>query len=360
MSAATMRAARLEGRRDVRMVEVPRPTSGPGEVLLRIDAALTCGTDAKVFRRGYHARMIQPPALFGHEYTGTIEAVGEGVEGFEVGDAVVGANSAPCGVCEFCRRGRPALCDDLLFLNGAFAEWLLVPERIVSKNLWPRPVGLDARLAAAAEPLACVLKGVDVLAPRAGDRAVLLGAGPIALMFVAELAARDVQTVVFVRNAEAAEMAHAMGAAAVVRGPSVGESHAELMAVSPGRRGFPLVIEAAGSPETSQASVDLAAKGARVLLFGGCAKDQEIRLDPARLHYEEIALVSSFHHTPEFFQAALDALATGRVDVAPLLDRPVGLTGVADALERMCDRRTRRKVPVLPALDAREGSHGHA
>ena len=344
----TMRAARLEGRRDVRMVDVPEPVPGPGEVVLRIDAALTCGTDAKVFRRGYHARMIQPPALFGHEYAGTVEAVGEGVIGFAVGDEVVGANSAPCRVCEYCERDRPALCEDLLFLNGAFAERLLIPARIVRQNLWPRPHGLDPRQAAAAEPLACVLKGVDVLEPRTGDRALLLGAGPIALMFVSELRAREVETVVFVRNDEAGEMARGMGAHQVVFGASVGEAHDELLAASPDGRGFPLVIEAAGQPETSEACVALARKGARVLLFGGCAKDQEIRLDPARLHYEEIALVSSFHHTPKYFRAALDALATGRVDVRPLLEEPVGLEGVADALTRMCDRTTRRKVPVVP------------
>ena len=113
-----MKAAVLHGREDVRVESVPRPRPGPGEVLLRNRVALTCGTDLKVFRRGYHARMIVPPALFGHELAGEVEELGEGVSGLAPGTPVVIANSAPCGACEFCRAGRQSLCDDLLFWNG--------------------------------------------------------------------------------------------------------------------------------------------------------------------------------------------------------------------------------------------------
>src|SRR5262249_22608267 len=155
-----MRAALLRGREDLAIVDVPRPVPGPGEVVLVVEAALTCGTDAKVFRRGYHARMLTPPSLIGHEYTGVVEETGPGVTDFRAGDAVVGANSAPCGTCGPCRRGREALCDDLVFVNGAFAERLLVPERIVRKNLLHRFSDLPAVEAAATEPVACVLKGI--------------------------------------------------------------------------------------------------------------------------------------------------------------------------------------------------------
>ncbi len=343
-----MRAALLRGARDVALVEVPRPEPGPGEVVLRIDAALTCGTDAKVWRRGSHARMLVPPCLIGHEYTGTVAAVGAGVTTVREGDAVVGGNSAPCGACPACRAGREALCDDLLFVNGAFAEWLLVPARIVARNLYARPASLAAVPAAATEPVACVLKGVEVLDARAGESVLLLGSGPIALVFAVELLARGARPVLFARGAAAEGRARRMGVAEIVTAPNLADARDALVAASPCGRGFDAVVEAAGAAETSQAAPGLAAKGGRVLLFGGCAADVRVTWSPARLHYDEIAVLSSFHHTPRHVRAALDALATGRIDVTPLLEAPVGLEGVQDALARMSARELRGKVPVLP------------
>jgi L-iditol 2-dehydrogenase len=345
-----MRAAMLRGREDVAIVDVPRPTPGPGEVVIRVEAALACGTDAKVFRRGYHARMLTPPCLFGHEYAGVVEAVGvgAGVAPFGVGDEVVGANSAPCGACAQCLRGRESLCDDLVFVNGAFAESLLLPARIVAKNLYRRDPALAPVVAAGAEPVACVLKGVDTAAPQAGETALLLGAGPVALVFAAELRARGVEPVVFARRAGVEPLVRRMGAAACVVGESAAAARARLLAASPGGKGFDLVVEAAGAAETSEAASTLCAKGGRVLLFGGCAGDVRISVEPARLHYDEISILSSFHHTPRHVQAALEALATGRLSIEPLLEAPVGLDGVADALGRMSRREVRGKVPVFP------------
>lgn len=344
-----MRAAMLRGREDVAVVDLPVPTPGPGEVVLRVETALTCGTDAKVWRRGYHARMLTPPCLFGHEYTGVIHAAGDGVTGFREGDTVVGANSAPCGECPPCRRGREALCDDLVFVNGAFAEYLLLPARIVKRNLYHRFPGLAPVVAAAAEPVACVLKGIDVAAPREGESALVLGAGPVALVFAAELMARGVVTTLLARSADAVPVARAMGVATCVVAASVAAARERLLAATPGRPGFDLVVEAAGAAETSEIAPALCAKGGRVLLFGGCASDVRITVDPSRLHYDEVAILSSFHHTPHHVSAALETLAHGRLRVEPLLEAPVGLDGVADALARMSRREIRGKVPVLPA-----------
>src|SRR6202012_636415 len=122
-----MTAAVLYGQEDVRMKRVPVPAPGPGEIVVRVKAALTCGTDLKVYRRGYHARMLVPPALFGHELAGVVHAVGEGVTKFREGDRVVALNSAPCGQCFYCERNQPNLCDDLLFNNGAYAEFIRIP-----------------------------------------------------------------------------------------------------------------------------------------------------------------------------------------------------------------------------------------
>jgi len=346
-----MRAALLRGARDVEIVEVERPEPAPGELVIHVEAALMCGTDAKVFRRGYHARMLTPPSLFGHEYAGRVSAVGEGVEQFAVGDAVVGGNSAPCGRCPYCRDGRASLCDDLLFVNGAFAEWMRLPQRIVRYNLHHRPDTLDPVIAAAIEPVACVLKGIEVAGVRAGESVLILGAGPIGLVFAAEVAARGAHPVVFARNAIAAENARRMHAHDVVVSPSVGECTDALLESAPDSRGYDVVIEAAGAAETSQSAPHLCHKGGRVLLFGGCRADARVTWEPARLHYDEIAILSSFHHTPRHVAAALEVLSEERLDIRPLLEAPVGLDGVADALHAMADRRLRGKVPVLPHGD---------
>src|SRR5690242_2026848 len=110
-----MTAAVLYGKEQLRIENVVMPRIGPGDVLVRVRAALTCGTDVKVFRRGYHARMIQPPALFGHELSGDVAVLGPEVKGFQVGERVMAANSAPCGECYYCLNGQENLCEDLLF-----------------------------------------------------------------------------------------------------------------------------------------------------------------------------------------------------------------------------------------------------
>src|SRR6202030_3376254 len=179
-----MNAAVLYGKEDVRIERVPIPGAGKGEIVIRVHAALTCGTDVKVFRRGYHARMITPPALFGHELAGDIVAMGDQVKGFRIGQRVMAANSAPCGECYYCRREQENLCTDLLFNNGAYAEYIRIPERIVRKNLHLIEDHVGYQDAALAEPLACVLRGLEESKVRPGDTVAVIGLGPIGIMFV--------------------------------------------------------------------------------------------------------------------------------------------------------------------------------
>src|ERR1041385_946520 len=180
-----MKAAILYGKEDVRIEEVDSPPLKAGEVRIRIEAALTCGTDLKVFKRGYHAKMIVPPAVFGHELAGLISELAPRISGWAVGDRVVVANSAPCGECFFCRNQQENLCDDLLFLNGAYAESIVVPARLVQKNMLRLKAGTSFRDAALVEPLACVVQGFEETGLRSGQHLLVLGAGPIGLMFVA-------------------------------------------------------------------------------------------------------------------------------------------------------------------------------
>ena len=183
-SAKTMTAAILRGKEDVRIEQVPVNALLPGEARVQIGAALTCGTDVKVFRRGYHARMGQPPLRFGHEFAGTISEVGENVTQWQVGQRIVAANSAPCGACYYCRRELFEICDDLQFLNGAYAESIVIPARFVSRSLYELPASLPFAEAALTEPLACVARGMEAVPIRSGDTVIVLGTGPIGLLFV--------------------------------------------------------------------------------------------------------------------------------------------------------------------------------
>src|SRR5215469_1870946 len=197
---ATMQAAILHGREDVRIESVPVPEAAVGELIVQVGAALTCGTDLKVFRRGYHARMIVPPALFGHELAGTVVEAGRGVKGFAPGDRVVALNSAPCGDCYFCERGQENLCDDLLFNNGAYAEFIRIPARIVDKNTLRIPDHVPLEHAALTEPLACAVHGFEDSHPNPGDLVAVIGGGPLGLMMLHVASLAGCETIAVVKH----------------------------------------------------------------------------------------------------------------------------------------------------------------
>lgn len=331
MLPSRMKAAVLHGREDVRIewVEVPRP--GPGEVLLRTEVALTCGTDGKVYRRGYHARMLTPPALFGHEVAGVVEAVGPGVSGWEVGTAVVAANSAPCGVCAPCRRGRASLCDDLLFWNGAYAEFACLPARIVARNLLPLG-DVSFRGGAMVEPLACVVRGLEGMPVGPGQSLVVIGTGPIALMFVILASRRGSRVIMIGRRDEALARGAALGASVTLK---AAENDIVQRVRDATAGGADVVVEAAGQPETAQLALEMVGKGGTVNLFAGCAAGTQLSLDAQRVHYEEITVTSTFHHTPDAFRAALKHIAEGDVDPEALIDGEAPLERLPEILRAM-------------------------
>ena len=227
-----MTAAVLYGSEDLRIEKIDVPTVTADEVLLRVRLALTDGTDLKVWQRGYHAKMIQPPAVFGHEVVGEIAAVGKRVDArWRIGMRVIAANSAPCLRCYHCRRGQENLCEDLLFNNGAYAEFLRIPGRIVMENMLEVPHSVDDGSAALVEPLACVLRGIHEMEVRTGDTAVVIGCGPIGLKFVRMLSRRGVRVIAVARREAPLELARRLGAVAtldVTRIPNVVEAVREL------------------------------------------------------------------------------------------------------------------------------------
>ena len=230
-----MMAAVLHGREDLRVERVVRPVAGLGELVLRVGAALTCGTDLKVYRRGYHAKMLTLDRLFGHELAGTVVEVGEGVVAFAVGDRVVPLNSAPCDACFFCKAGQQNLCDDLLFNNGAYADFLRVPARIVAKNTLALAADMPFEHAALTEPLACVMRGLEESNAQAGQTAIVLGAGPIGLLFIHAASLAGLHVIAVVKRKDQITTAKHFGAEQVVRLADVDDPIAAARALTPGR-----------------------------------------------------------------------------------------------------------------------------
>jgi L-iditol 2-dehydrogenase len=313
-----MNAAVLHGREDVRIEQIqPRPLV-PGEVRIRIEAALTCGTDLKVFKRGYHARMIVPPAVFGHEFAGVVEEISGAVETCCLGDRVVAANSAPCGLCPACRRGQENLCDDLQFLNGAYAESIVVPARLVNRNLLRLKPTTGFADAALVEPLACVVQGLEDSRLSGDGRVLVLGAGPIGLMFTRLAKHLGATVTVAGRGGPRLERALTLGAQSVV---PIQDEEDLLQAVrSKAGGGFDTVFEAVGKPETWEAAVFLARKGGTVNFFGGCPAGTTVRLDTGLVHYSNLTLLASFHHTPQSIRRALHLIEQGVIRASDFVD----------------------------------------
>jgi L-iditol 2-dehydrogenase len=317
-----MRAAVLHGREDVRIEDLPEAPLQPGEVRVRIHAALTCGTDLKVFRRGYHARMLTPPCTFGHELSGTISEVHPETADWHVGDRVVAANSAPCGTCPTCRRNQPNLCDDLLFLNGAYAQSIVIPARITQRNLHRIADSTPFAHAALTEPLACVVQGIHDLRLHPAEHLLVLGAGPIGLMAAVLARHHGCQVTLVGRDGPRLDHARSLGIDDIrINRASEGIDCPDLPSGS-----FDAVFEAVGKPSVWEATPDLVRKGGRINLFGGCPAQTSVRFDTGRLHYSALTLLASFHHTPETIREALQCIESGVVAAPHFINASIPLS----------------------------------
>ena len=326
-----MTAAVLYGKEDLKIERVPIPRVEKGEVLVKVQVALTCGTDLKVYQRGYHARMIVPPALFGHELAGVIEEVGEGVHSFKKGMRVVALNSAPCQMCFYCSKHQENLCEDLLFNNGAYAEYIRVPRRIVEANMLVIPPNVTFEDAAMTEPLACVLRGLHETGVEIGDTVTIVGGGPIGLMFVQVARAIGCNVISVVKRDEQVVAAKHMGAHEIVQ-----------------KRGCDVVIEAVGRPEAWEWTVEMVRKGGTVNFFGGCASGSKVQLDTNRLHYSEITLKATFHHTRETVRRALGLIAAKKIRPTDYITGEAPLSSLQKVLRHMLNRGGDIKTAIIP------------
>ncbi len=331
-----VKAAILHGKENIQIEDVSPPALKPGEVRVRIESALTCGTDLKVFKRGYHAKMIVPPAVFGHELAGVISELGDGSlkSGWKIGDRVVPANSAPCGNCFHCGVGQENICDDLQFLNGAYAESIVVPARLVQKNLLRLKPETDFADASLTEPLACVVQGVDDTKLRAGQHVLVIGAGPIGLMFTA-LAKKS-----WLRRDGGWDGAQRgwrrpNGSARTRRLTLVTARTCPRKSARRRRRILTWSMEAVGRPETWEASVHLVRKGGTVNFFGGCPAGTSVTLDTTFIHYSDLTLLASFHHTPRAIRRALEFIEAGVIHAGDFVDGECPLTQLPELFKTM-------------------------
>jgi len=342
-----MLAAVLYGKEQLRVEPVAIPSLGEGDLLVRVRAALTCGTDVKVFRRGYHARMIVPPALFGHELAGDVVAVGENVTRFRPGQRVVAANSAPCRRCYYCLHGVENLCEDLLFNNGAYAEYIRIPARIVELNTHLIPPHIGYQDAALVEPLACVLRGVEETGMRAGDHVAVVGLGPIGLMFVRLAKNLGARVIALGRRLSQLERAAALGADELIAAPRVTDPARVVRDLTNGR-GADIAIEAVGTPETWELAVQLVRRGGTVNFFGGCPSGTKVSLDTGLLHYSEITCKASFHHTPAHVRRALDLISQGVITARDFVNREERLENLLEVMRHLMNHNGHLKTAIIP------------
>lgn len=329
-----MKAVRYYKPQDIRWENVAIPALEEGEVLVKVQAALTCGTDVKTLRRGHPVLIKKTPSGFGHEFAGTIEKMGESVIGFKIGDRVVGANSAPCGECFHCRHDEENLCENLDLLNGAYAQYIIVPERIVKKNLLKLPENLPFEHAVFAEPLANVVHGVERTNIKPGQTVGVIGIGPIGLMFCALAKLKGAKVIAMGRNPLKLKMAREFGNVDEIidlkKHPDPKEM---IMSMTDEGKGLDVIIECVGLPEIWEQVFSLTRRGGTVHLFGGCSAGTSVNIATRRLHYDEINVLSIFHYTPKYFKMALDLITSGKIDVEKLITKRMQMKYAKKALE---------------------------
>jgi L-iditol 2-dehydrogenase len=318
---------------DLRFEEVPVPPPAAGELTLAIEAALTCGTDVKTLRRGHPVMIPRVPTVFGHEFCGTVTAVGARVTRFHEGDRVVAANSAPCGECRSCLGGRANLCEDLLFVNGAYGEFITLPARLVARNVVKVADGTPARRAAFVEPLACALLAIERARVESGQTVVVFGHGPLGCLLGLAAAARKTRVVLVGKRGWRLERVRGLGIGECVDASASADLVARIRAAAGDR--IDVSIDATGKPEVWEQAMEAVDRGGTVVFFGGCAPGTSVHLDTRRVHYEELSLLGAFHHTPEMIRRALELVESGVIVPDGLLTHRMGLGDVGDALALM-------------------------
>ena len=342
-----MKAAMLYGVKDLRIEDVEIPKVGLGEVLVKVKAATTCGTDLKIFRRGYVEKVIKLPTVFGHEWAGEVVEVGEGLEWPKKGMRIRAGNSAPCLHCTMCQKGKYNLCENMIWLWGAYAEYIKVPARMVLVNMQEIPQHVSYEEAAITEPLACVLHGAEEANIKPGDTVTIIGAGPIGLLHLLTAKKFGAGRVISIDLVEdRLNFAERLGADETVNAGK--EDVVERVRELTSGYGSDVVIEAIGLPSTWEQALKLVRKGGTVLEFGGCPPGTEIKVNTEKLHYGELTVRGSFHATPLHFRKALNLIASRTIDVRPLITRKMKLENIREAFDILMTSKKEIKIAIIP------------
>jgi len=347
MARGSMKAALIYGIQDLRIEEVPIPQVGPGEVLVRVRAATTCGTDVKIFKRGYVGKIIRYPQPFGHEWAGDVVEVGEGVDWLKPGTRVRGGNSTPCYRCPMCLEGKYNLCENRTWLWGAYAEYIKVPAPIVLHNLHILPPHVTYEEAAITEPLACVVHGQEKAGVGMGHDVAIIGAGPIGVLHTQLAKVRGARKVIVSDLVEERlRIAEKFGADVTINARE--ENVEERVKEETKGLGADVVIEAVGLPQTWMQTFKLVKRGGTVLEFGGCPPGTKIELDTELLHYGEVTVMGTFHATPDEFTKAFNLIVSGQINAKDMVTRKMPLTELHKAIEILSTSKTDLKIAIIP------------
>jgi len=346
-----MKAVRFYAPGKIKLEDVDIPKIGPGDILVKVKAALTCGTDVKMYKRGHPK--VKPPMILGHEFAGIVAETGEEADNqFRVGDKVAVANSAPCNSCFFCKIGKHNLCERLLetligfSVDGAFAEYIRVPAPIVRQNTYRISDDIPFEEAALLEPLACAINGNDTANIKLGDVVVIIGSGPIGLIHLQLAKIKGSSKVIVTDLREERLKIAAMLGADVVIDASKEDQLCRVKELT-GGLGADVVIEAVGLPQTWELAVKMTRKAGTTLFFGGCPPGAKITLDTERIHYEDLTLKGIFHHTPLSVLKAYRLISSGKFDGKPLITDRMSLSELEKALQKM-GRGECIKVAIMP------------
>lgn len=327
-----MKAALFYGPEDIRLEETKLPELSDGEVLVAVKAALTGGTDVKTYLRGHPRIIKKTPSSFGYEFSGIVKESKSAK--FKAGDRIVSANTAPCYECYFCKKEEFELCENLDFLNGSFAEEIIIPAQIVKHNSYKLPEGLSFEKAAMLQTLAVALHGFEKSQIKDGDIVCVYGIGAIGQCFIKLCKAlkKDIEVYAVGSSELKLELAKKNKADHVV---NYKKTKIEEYIDERTDYGCDVVIEAVGKPEAWTQALKLVRPGGLVNFFGGCPKGTNIELDTFQAHYSELRTVGVFHHTPKYIKQALDLISSKKIDMSDLISETATLDQLEESLKKM-------------------------
>jgi L-iditol 2-dehydrogenase len=326
-----MLAAILKKPGKIELEEIKVPEISKSEILVKVQVALTCGTDLKAYKRGH--KVIPMPGLFGHEFSGTIVKKGRYVKKFKEGDDIMTVHSAPCFACPYCKKELFNLCNNIMKTKilGAFSEYIVIPEHILKVNTFHKPKNVSFIEAAFLEPLSCVVHGIRNIDIKEDDNVIVIGAGPIGLLHLLVLKMNNPRLIMVDKHLEKLKVAKKLGADHVLLSSHT-KHHKEIADI-----GFDYVFECTGTVDVWEDSINLVRRGGTVILFGGCPSGTKVSYSTERIHYDEITLKGVFHFTPSDVKYAYEILCERKVNVSGLISGIYSLKEVRKAFEMLAE-----------------------